>query len=120
TPPPHGCCAPPAPPPRDPDAVAIAVYVRASFAARADEALLAAGAEYASYPAYARQFEVMGVELSPEAVVDAVCLRGDPALARERLDRYRHAGAGLPVVYPVLAPGEGGDEALTVLRTLSP
>ena len=35
---------------RDPDAVTIAVYVRASFSDRADEALLAAAAEYASYP----------------------------------------------------------------------
>ena len=105
---------------RDPDGVTIAVYVRASFSGRADEALVAAAGEYASYPAYARQFEAMGVEPSPDAVVDAVCLRGDPDRARERLDAYRQAGADLPVVYPVLAPGEGGDEALTVLRTLSP
>ena len=65
----------------------------------------AAAAEYASYPAYARQFEAMGVEPSPGAVVDAVCLRGDRDAARERLDAYRRAGADLPVVYPALAPG---------------
>ena len=104
---------------RAPDAVTIAVYVRASFSGRADEALLGAAAEYTSYPAYARQFEAMGVAPSPEAAVDAVCLRGDPGRANERLDRYRAAGADLPVVYPVLAPGEDAEAALTVLRTLS-
>ena len=105
---------------RDPGAVTIAVYVRASFSGRADEALLAAAAEYASYPAYARQFEAMGVDPSPEAVVEAVCLRGDPSRARERVEAYREAGADLPVVYPVLAEGEGREAALAVLRTLSP
>jgi alkanesulfonate monooxygenase SsuD/methylene tetrahydromethanopterin reductase-like flavin-dependent oxidoreductase (luciferase family) len=105
---------------RDPDAVTISVYVRAAFSDRADEALLAAAAEYASYPSYARQFEAMGVEPSAEAVVDAICLRDDPESAKERLDAYRRAGADLPVVYPVLAPGEGADASLTVLRTLSP
>lgn len=104
---------------RDPDAVTIAVYVRASFSGRADEALLAAASEYASYPAYARQFEAMGIEPSPEAIVDAVCLRGDPDRARARLEAYRKAGADLPVVYPVLAPGEGREAALAVLRTFS-
>ena len=105
---------------REPDAVTIAVYVRASFSGRADEALLAAAAEYASYPTYARQFEAMGVEPSPEAVVNAVCLRGDPDRARERLEAYRQAGAHLPVVYPVLAHGEDREAALAVLRVLSP
>jgi 5,10-methylenetetrahydromethanopterin reductase len=105
---------------RDPDTVTIAVYVRASFSGRADEALLAAASEYASYPAYTRQFEAMGVEPSSEAVVEAVCLRGDPDQARERLEAYRKAGADLPVVYPVLAPGEGREAALAVLRTFSP
>jgi alkanesulfonate monooxygenase SsuD/methylene tetrahydromethanopterin reductase-like flavin-dependent oxidoreductase (luciferase family) len=105
---------------RDPDAVTIAVYVRASFSERADEALRAAAAQYASYPAYARQFRAMGVEPAPEAVVDAVCLHGDPGHARDRLDAYRDAGADLPVVYPVLADGEGAEAALAVLGTLAP
>jgi 5,10-methylenetetrahydromethanopterin reductase len=105
---------------RDPDAVRIAVYVRGSFRERADEALTAAAAEYSSYPAYARQFRAMGVEPSPERVVDAVCLRGDAARARDRLDAYRAAGADLPVVYPVLAQGEGPEAALAVLEALAP
>lgn len=105
---------------RDADAVTISVYVRGAFSDRADEALLAAAGEYASYPSYARQFEAMGVELTAEAVADAVCLRGDPAAARDRLEAYRRAGADLPVVYPVLAPGEGRDASLAVLRALSP
>jgi alkanesulfonate monooxygenase SsuD/methylene tetrahydromethanopterin reductase-like flavin-dependent oxidoreductase (luciferase family) len=104
---------------RDPDAVTISVYIRAAFSDRADEALLAAAMEYASYPAYARQFEAMGVDAEAEAVVDAVCLRGDGAGARRRLDAYREAGADVRVVYPVLAPGEGADASVPVLRTLS-
>ncbi|MGH2679644.1 MAG: LLM class flavin-dependent oxidoreductase [Actinomycetota bacterium] len=105
---------------RDPDAVTIAAYVRAAFSDRAEEALLAAAAEYASYPPYARQFEAMGVDVAPEAVVDAVCLHGDPSRSSDRLDAYRRAGADLPVVYPVLAPGEGPDASIAVLRTLGP
>jgi 5,10-methylenetetrahydromethanopterin reductase len=105
---------------RDPDAVTIGVYVRAAFSERADEALLAAAGEYASYPSYARQFEAMGVEPTAEAVVAAVCLRGDPVAALDRLEAYRRAGADLPVVYPVLAPGEGRDASFAVLRALSP
>jgi len=105
---------------RDPDAVTISVYVRAAFSERADEALLAAAAEYSSYPSYARQFEAMGVAPSAEAVVDAICLRGDREAAKERLEAYRQAGADIPVVYPVLAPGEGAEASLTVLRALSP
>jgi alkanesulfonate monooxygenase SsuD/methylene tetrahydromethanopterin reductase-like flavin-dependent oxidoreductase (luciferase family) len=104
---------------RDPDSVTIAVYVRASFSERADEALLKAASEYGSYPAYARQFQAMGVEPSPEAIVEAVCLRGDTDRARDRLETYRTAGADLQVVYPVLAPGEGREAALAVLRTFS-
>ena len=105
---------------RDPDSCTISVYVRASFTDRADEALLAAAGEYISYPSYARQFEAMGVEPTAEGAVDAVCLRGDPAAARDRLEAYREAGADLPVVYPVLAPGEGAEASIAALEALSP
>src|SRR5215211_6454429 len=101
---------------RDPDAVTIAVYVRASFTERADEALRAAAAEYRSYPSYARQFEAMGVGPSPDAVVERVCLRGDPDEAGRRLESYRRAGADLPVVYPALAPGETAEASIETLR----
>jgi alkanesulfonate monooxygenase SsuD/methylene tetrahydromethanopterin reductase-like flavin-dependent oxidoreductase (luciferase family) len=105
---------------RDPDAVTISVYIRGAFSDRANEALLAAATEYSSYPAYARQFEAMGVGPTPEAAVDAVCLRGDPGAARDRLEAYRAAGAHLPVVYPVLAPGEGPEASIAALRALAP
>ena len=105
---------------RDPDAITISVYVRVAFSDRADEALRAAAAEYVSYPAYRRQFEAMGVDTTAEAAVEAVCLRGDPDRARDRLDAYRRAGADLPVVYPVLARAEGADASLAALRTLAP
>jgi alkanesulfonate monooxygenase SsuD/methylene tetrahydromethanopterin reductase-like flavin-dependent oxidoreductase (luciferase family) len=105
---------------RDPDAVTISVYVRAAFSERADEALHAAAAEYAAYPSYARQFEAMGVDPTAERVVEAVCLRGDPNQARDRLDAYRAAGAALPVVYPVLAPGETAEASIATLTPLAP
>jgi alkanesulfonate monooxygenase SsuD/methylene tetrahydromethanopterin reductase-like flavin-dependent oxidoreductase (luciferase family) len=105
---------------RDPDAVRISVYVRAAFSDRADEGLLAAAAEYASYPAYARQFAAMGVEASAERVVEAVCLRGDLDRARDRLEGYRDSGADLPVVYPVLARGEAAEASIATLRALAP
>jgi alkanesulfonate monooxygenase SsuD/methylene tetrahydromethanopterin reductase-like flavin-dependent oxidoreductase (luciferase family) len=105
---------------RDPDAVTISVYVRASFTDRADEALLAAASEYTSYPVYARQFRRMGIASTPEAAVEAVCLPRDPASARRRLQVYRDAGADLPVVYPVLAPGEGAEASITTLAALAP
>jgi alkanesulfonate monooxygenase SsuD/methylene tetrahydromethanopterin reductase-like flavin-dependent oxidoreductase (luciferase family) len=105
---------------RDPDAITISAYVRAAFSDRADEALHAAASEYVSYPAYRRQFEAMGVETTPEAAVEAVCLRGDPARARDRLDGYREAGADLPVVYPVLASGEMAGASISTLRALAP
>jgi alkanesulfonate monooxygenase SsuD/methylene tetrahydromethanopterin reductase-like flavin-dependent oxidoreductase (luciferase family) len=105
---------------RDPDAITISVYVRAAFSDRADEALHAAAAEYASYPSYARQFEAMGIEPTAEAVVEAICIRGDPQQARGRLDAYRTAGADVPVVYPVLAPGETAEASIETLTPLAP
>ena len=105
---------------RDPASCTISVYVRAAFTERADEALLAAAGEYTSYPSYARQFEAMGVEPTAQGAVEAVCLRGDPAAARDRLEAYREAGADLPIVYPVLAPGEGPEASIAALEALSP
>jgi alkanesulfonate monooxygenase SsuD/methylene tetrahydromethanopterin reductase-like flavin-dependent oxidoreductase (luciferase family) len=119
---------------RDAADVTVAVYVRASMGA-GDEpsmrALQAAAGEYASYPAYARQFALMGLgeecrlaatahaadrpEDVPQGLVRAVALPGDPSAARERLEAYREAGADLPVVYPVATPG---DAVGSVARTL--
>ena len=122
---------------RDPASVTVAVYVRASLqgddaAAMAD--LRAAAGQYASYPAYARQFVAMGLGAEaaaaadahrsgrpqdvPDAFVRRICLVGDPAVARERLQAYRDAGADLPVVYPVVNAGARTDGANAVSRTL--
>ncbi|GIU98329.1 MAG: FMN-dependent monooxygenase [Actinomycetota bacterium] len=119
---------------RDPDAVRVGVYVRACLErdeAAALAALRAAAGEYASYDAYARQFERIGLgdparaaarahaagrpEDVPEELVRAVCLLGDPERARRRLQAYEQAGADVPVVYPVPA---GPDPAGSVGRTL--
>lgn len=105
---------------RDPSSVTVAVYVRACLGHEERMALAAlrsAVAEYASFPRYRRQFELMGLgreaDLAsraaaegslgdvPEALVRALCLLGDVRSALERLARYRRAGADLPVVYPV-------------------
>jgi 5,10-methylenetetrahydromethanopterin reductase len=117
---------------RDPADIAISVYVRAWVGEDEGDAwpaLAEATAQYASYPAYARQFEQVGlgaeaVEASlagqagrldevPEALVRAVCAIGDGAQAR--IDAYREAGADLPVVYPVAT----ADAAASIESTLS-
>jgi 5,10-methylenetetrahydromethanopterin reductase len=124
---------------RDPDAITIAVYVRGSLgddpeAGRA--ALLEAAGEYASYPAYARQFSAMGLggeaEAAaaahragtpgdvPEALVRAVCLPDSLAEARSRLGAYREAGADVPVVYPVAAQPDRPGSVEATLRAAAP
>ncbi len=125
---------------RDPAGITVAVYVRACVLADEDAALAAAASftgEYASYPAYARQFAAMGfaheAELAaaahaagrpqdvPAALVRAVCLVGEAPAARERLEAFRVAGAHLPVVYPVVAPGDPlAAQALGTLSALAP
>jgi 5,10-methylenetetrahydromethanopterin reductase len=105
---------------RDPADVTIAVYVRACLGPDGEHslhALRAAAAQYASYVAYRRQFEAMGLgdeaaaaaeahrddapERVPVRLVEAVCLHGEAEGASRRLQDYRDAGADLPVVYPV-------------------
>jgi alkanesulfonate monooxygenase SsuD/methylene tetrahydromethanopterin reductase-like flavin-dependent oxidoreductase (luciferase family) len=97
---------------RDPAAVRVGVYVRSVVGqgTAGDAGLRKAAAEYASYPPYRRQFEEAGLGKEagraaagdvPEALLDAVSLRGDAAAASRRREAYRDAGADLPVVYPV-------------------
>lgn len=124
---------------RDPDAVTIAVYIRGSLGddrAAALAALGEAAGEYASFPAYARQFEAMGLgaesEIAvaahqagdpdgvPGALVREVCLPLDPGEARARLDAYREAGADLPVVYPVATRHDPVGSVEATLRTVAP
>jgi alkanesulfonate monooxygenase SsuD/methylene tetrahydromethanopterin reductase-like flavin-dependent oxidoreductase (luciferase family) len=116
---------------RDPSEVAVAVYVRSWVGSDEGEAmsvLRAAAGEYARYPAYARQFEQVGLgaearaavaavragrpEEVPDSLVRAVCAVGEsaPGLIAD----YRAAGADVPVVYPVAV----GDPAPSIERTL--
>ena len=120
---------------RDPAEIRVAVYVRGSVGgSRSDSehGLRVAAGEYASYPAYARQFAASGLGAEakaaaaaraagrpqdvPDTLIGAVCLTGGPAEGRARLQVYRDAGADLPIVYPVPAPGS--DPASSVLATL--
>ncbi|HEY7660960.1 MAG TPA: LLM class flavin-dependent oxidoreductase, partial [Actinomycetota bacterium] len=115
---------------RDPESVSVAVYVRAWVGA--DEpaglrALNAAAAEYASFPAYARQFEQSGLaeeaaaaasahrsgrpEDVPERLVRSMAAVGETA--RETIEAVRAAGAQVPVVYPAAV----GDPAPTLEAT---
>jgi alkanesulfonate monooxygenase SsuD/methylene tetrahydromethanopterin reductase-like flavin-dependent oxidoreductase (luciferase family) len=112
--------------------VTLAVYVRARVADDAGLALARrAAGEYASYPAYARQFAALGLgseavaaarafragrpEEVPESLARSVCLLGDPADARDRLRAYVEVGADLAIVYPLTS----GPDAAGVLATLT-
>jgi alkanesulfonate monooxygenase SsuD/methylene tetrahydromethanopterin reductase-like flavin-dependent oxidoreductase (luciferase family) len=90
---------------RDPSTVTIAVYIRAALTPGSDVAAREAASEYASYPAYARQFEAMGLDpADPDEVVHGVMITG-ASMAAERLEAYRAAGAELPIVYPIVPMG---------------
>lgn len=116
---------------RDPAGVAVGVYVRAwvgEAEAEAISALKAMAGQYASYRAYRRQFEQVGLgpqaavagqahragrpEDVPEVLVRAVCAIGDEA--RARLQAFREAGADLPIAYPVAT----ADAAASIEGTL--
>lgn len=123
---------------RDPSAVTIAVYVRACAEQEEDRALPALKAfagQYASFPAYARQFEAVGLgseaeaaaeahrsgdhDAVPERLVREVCILGSKPEGLSRLAAYREAGAVLPVVYPVPV-GDPGPSILGTLLALAP
>ncbi len=105
---------------RDPGSITVAVYIRACVGQDEEEAMSAlrrAAAEYASIPAYRRQFEAVGLGAEAnaaaeahgggrlddvsDALVRAVALVGSASEAKARLEAYRQAGAELPIVYPV-------------------
>ena len=116
---------------RDPASITVAVYVRAWVGgdeAEAMSSLRAMAGQYASYPAYRRQFEQVGLgpqaavaaqahragrsEDVPEVMVRAVCAVGDAA--RDRVEAFGQAGADLPIVYPVAT----ADAAASIEGTL--
>jgi alkanesulfonate monooxygenase SsuD/methylene tetrahydromethanopterin reductase-like flavin-dependent oxidoreductase (luciferase family) len=116
---------------RDAGEVAIAVYVRSWVGDDADagmDAMRAAAAEYASYPAYSRQFEQVGLGREaaaaaeahragrpddvPEELVRAVAAFGDDAPTR--IAEFAQAGAHA-VVYPVAVDGSPASIEATLL-----
>jgi alkanesulfonate monooxygenase SsuD/methylene tetrahydromethanopterin reductase-like flavin-dependent oxidoreductase (luciferase family) len=116
---------------RDAAQVAIAVYVRSWVGddpAGGMSAMRAAAAEYASYPAYARQFEQVGLGTEaaaaaeahragrpddvPEGLVHAVTAFGEDAATR--VSEFAEAGAH-PVVYPVAVDGSAASIEATLL-----
>jgi alkanesulfonate monooxygenase SsuD/methylene tetrahydromethanopterin reductase-like flavin-dependent oxidoreductase (luciferase family) len=123
---------------REPSEVTVAVYVRACVEqdeAAALAALRVAAGQYATFPAYARQFEAVGLAEEaalalaahragdpasvPQRLVRRICLLGGRIDALVRLDAYREAGADLPVVYPV-PTGEPAPSILGTLLALAP
>jgi alkanesulfonate monooxygenase SsuD/methylene tetrahydromethanopterin reductase-like flavin-dependent oxidoreductase (luciferase family) len=109
---------------RDPSEVTVAAYVRAAVGGddeASKAALMAAAGEYARFPAYARQFEEMGLgEATVQGLVKGICLSGDPSRARDRLAEFTSAGADLPIVYPVAAGPDPAASVLATLRSLAP
>jgi len=124
---------------RDPTSVTVAVYVRGNLGsdeAHAMEALSRATGEYASYPAYARQFDEVGLGAEaaaaaeahragrprdvPDELVRAICLVGDADAARARVEEFREAGADLPVVYPVASERDAIGSIMGTLFALAP
>jgi alkanesulfonate monooxygenase SsuD/methylene tetrahydromethanopterin reductase-like flavin-dependent oxidoreductase (luciferase family) len=114
----------------------VAVYVRAWVGrdeAEAMSALRSMTGRYASYRAYRRQFEQVGLgpqaavagqahragrsEDVPDVLVRSICAVGDGA--RDRLDAFREAGADLPIVYPVATAHPAASIEAT-LRALAP
>ena len=91
---------------REPADITVAVYVRAALVPGSLEGARAMAAAYGSYPAYARQFVTMGIDPADPGAVMAGVMLTDRGSATAQLDAYRAAGAHLPVVYPVLPPGE--------------
>jgi alkanesulfonate monooxygenase SsuD/methylene tetrahydromethanopterin reductase-like flavin-dependent oxidoreductase (luciferase family) len=121
---------------RDPSSITVAVYVRAWVGgdeAEAMSSLRAMAGQYASYRAYRRQFEQVGLgpqaavagqahragrpEDVPEVLVRSVCAVGDGA--RDRLDAFREAGADMPIVYPIAIADPAASIEAT-LRALAP
>lgn len=124
---------------RDPAAITVAAYIRASLGedrAAAMTALQEAAGEYAGYPAYARQFDQVGLgpeareagaahvagrpQDVPERLVHAVALTGDQARARARLQDYLDAGLDVPVIYAVAAGGDPLGSVRATLAALAP
>lgn len=122
---------------RDPSEITLAVYVRASLDGGDDSAALktmkAAMGEYASFPAYARQFAAMGFAPQaeaaakahaagrpqdvPEDLVREIFLSGDTGDARARLREFSDAGTDVPILYPI--PAAGADPARSIRATLT-
>lgn len=107
---------------RDPDAVTVSVYVRACLGLEehtALEALREMTGQYASFPSYRRQFEMMGLGEEadfaakafaggrphevPESLVRALTVLGGRQEALARFAAFRQAGADLVLCYPVAA-----------------
>ena len=106
---------------REPADITVAVYVRAALVPGSLEGARAMADAYGSYPAYARQFVTMGLDPADPGAVMAGVMLTDRGSATAQLVAYRAAGAHLPVVYPVLPPGEpSADAARSTLEAVAP
>jgi alkanesulfonate monooxygenase SsuD/methylene tetrahydromethanopterin reductase-like flavin-dependent oxidoreductase (luciferase family) len=107
---------------RDPASVTVSVYVRACLGPEEPIALRALRemtGQYASFPRYRRQFELMGLgkeaaqaaeafagsrlDEIPESLVRTLTVVGGRAEALARFTSFRQAGADLVLCYPVSA-----------------
>jgi 5,10-methylenetetrahydromethanopterin reductase len=56
----------------------------------------------------------------PDELIDAVALAGTPETCRERIDAYRRAGLGLPIVSPRVSGPDGLAMAMAAIRACAP
>jgi len=123
---------------RDPEAVTVAVYVRACIDPEEEVAMAALKeptGQYASMAHYRRQMEEMGLgglaaaaaraheegrpDDVPDDLVRALCVVADGDAGHQRLSAMRGAGAQLPIVYPVPAR-EPVSSAMGTMLALAP
>jgi alkanesulfonate monooxygenase SsuD/methylene tetrahydromethanopterin reductase-like flavin-dependent oxidoreductase (luciferase family) len=58
--------------------------------------------------------------LVPDELIDAVAIAGTAADCRERIERYREAGLGLPIISPRVGDGDARRAAIEAIRACAP
>ena len=108
---------------RDPADITVAVYVRAALVPGSLEGAARDGGRVRVLPGVraAVRHDGRSTPADPGRRRCAGVMLTDRGSATARLDAYRAAGADLPVVYPVLPPGEtSADAARSTLEAVAP
>jgi alkanesulfonate monooxygenase SsuD/methylene tetrahydromethanopterin reductase-like flavin-dependent oxidoreductase (luciferase family) len=129
---------------RDPRAIEIASLIPCAVAATRREALDALRPGVASYAGYFSRYNRLLAESGfpdavravktawdagdhaaatravPDELIDAVAVAGTPDQCRERIDRYRSAGLGLPILSPRVGGSDARRAAMDTIRACAP